>query len=667
MNDDNNSDDVTINVPIDGDYDGMPDEWEIAHGLNPLIDDSDQDPDEDGLSNIGEYQNGTDPNGSDTDGDGMPDGWEVTYGIDPLFDDASEDADNDGYTNFQEYLYGTEPNNIDSKPQPPTADAGPDQTVNEGVVVRLDGSNSSDPNSDIVSYFWEQTGGNPITLSDQTVVRPTFTSPDVGPGGESLTFRLTVTDYSGFQDTDTCIVNITWDNDPPSADAGPDQTVDEGVTVTLDGSNSSDSDDGIQRYIWTQTVGPPVTLSNITADQPTFVAPTVDSDGTHLEFLLVVIDNGGLQSSDTCIVNVTWDNDTPTADAGPDQSVDEGVTVTLDGSNSSDPDDGIHRYIWTQTVGPPVTLSDATAVQPTFVTPPVDLNGAHLEFLLSVTDEGGLVNTDLVSIDITDNGITDFPNDVLPAESSTGKKIGIIAESGGDIVSFVPMSPDFLPDTPDKPKNLIYGLIQMQLKPDQKGGTVKVIIYLENPVPDEFTWYKYSTNTGWYDYGTHTELNADRDQLTLTLVDGGIGDDDGVVNGVILDPSGLGYLSHILGGGGGCFIATAAFGSHVDRHVKTLSQFRDKRLANNHLGQTFIALYNRFSPPIADFLCGHPFARAAVRYGLIPITGIAYVALYVHPGVLLLSFILLLLIGVYYFKHPSCQHSAFSKKRFRGR
>jgi hypothetical protein len=397
------------------------------------------------------------------------------------------------------------------------------------------------------------------------------------------------------------------------------------------------------------------------------VTPAVDSDGTHLEFLLVVIDNGGLQSSDTCIVNVTWDNDPPTADAGPDQTVDEGVTVTLDGSNSTDPDDGIHRYLWTQTVGIPVTLSDATAVQPTFVTPAVDLNGTHLEFLLSVTDNGGLVSTDLVGIDIEDNGITDFPSDVLPAESSTGKNVGIIVESGGNIVSFVPVSPETLPDTPEKPDNLIYGLIQMQLKPDLEGGTVKVIIYLENPVPYEFTWYKYSTSNGWYDYGDYAELNADRDQVTLTLVDGGIGDDDGVANGVILDPSGLGYISHILTGGGGCFIATAAFGSHMDRHVKILSQFRDKRLANNHPGQTFIALYNKFSPPIAGFLRRHPFARAAVRYELIPITGIAYVGLYVHPGVLLLSFILLLLIGVYCFKHSSCQHSAFSNKRFRGR
>ena len=637
-------------APLDGDDDGIPDEWEIANGLNPLIDDSDHDPDDDGLTNIGEYQHGTDPNSSDTDTDGMPDGWEVTYGLDPLVNDASEDADNDEYTNLQEYLYGTQPNDSNSKPQPPTADAGPDQTVDEGVTVTLNGSNSSDPDDDgIASYLWEQTSGNSMTLSDPTAVQPTFASPDVGPDGESLTFQLTVTDYTGLEDTDTCVVNVTWDNDPPTADAGPDQTVDEGVTVTLDGSNSSDPDDGIHRYLWTQTVGTPVTLSDAAAVQPTFVTPPLDSDGTHLEFLLTVIDNGGLQSTDTCIVNVTWDNDPPTADAGPDQTVDEGVTVTLDGSNSSDPDDGIHRYLWTQTVGTPVTLSDATAVQPTFVTPTVDSNGTHLEFLLSVTDNGGLVHTDLVSIDVEDNGIIDFPSDVLPTESSAGKNVGIIVKSGGNIVSFMTASPQSVPDTTNMPDDLIYGLIDMQLKPDAVGGTVTVTIYLENPAPDGYVWYKYGPNNGWYVYSDHAEFNADRDQVTLTLVDGGIGDDDGVANGVIVDPSGLGCTptGYTTSGGSGCFIATAAFGSNMDRHVPILSQFRDKRLANNHRGQRVIALYYKFSPPIADFLRRHPLARAAVRYGLIPITGVAYVALYVHPGVLLFSFILLLLIGVY--------------------
>ena len=606
MNSGNDIGSVTITVPVDGDNDGIPDEWEIANGLNPAIDDSDQDPDDDGLNNLEEYQNGTDPNSVDTDTDSMPDGWEVTYGLDPLIDDASGDMDNDGYTNLEEYLYGTKPNDSNSKLQPPTADAGPDQTVDEGVTVTLDGSNSSDPDDGIASYLWEQTDGNPVTLSDITAAQPTFTSPNVGPDGESLTFQLTVTDYSGLQDTDTCIVNVTWENNPPTADAGPDQTVDEGVTVTLDGSNSSDPDDGIHRYLWTQTAGPSVTLSDATAVQPTFVTPFVDPDGIKLGFLLVVIDTGGLQSTDTCIVNVTWDNDPPTADAGPDQTVDEGVTVTLDGSNSSDPDDGIHRYLWTQTAGPSVTLSDATAVQPTFVTPFVDPDGIKLGFLLALTDNGGLVHTDVVSIDIVDNGIVDFPSDVVPTQSFTGNHIGFQEGSGGNITSFVSIDPASVPDTTNMPDNLIYGLIHIEVKPETAGGTVTVRIYLEDPAPLGYAWYKYGPNNGWYDYSDHVEFNADRDQVTLTLVDGGIGDDDGVANGVIVDTSGLGSaptsVTHSGGGGVGCFIATAGFCSNRDRSAKILSEFRNNRLLTDSSGHRMVNLYYGFSPRATDYL-----------------------------------------------------------------
>jgi hypothetical protein len=188
---------------------------------------------------------------------------------------------------------------------PPTADAGPDQTVNEGVTATLDASNSSDPDDGIASYLWEQTNGIPVTLSDPTAVQPTFTSPDVGPTGASLTFRLTVTDNGGLQSTDTCIVNVTWENAPPTADAGPDQTVNERVTATLDASNSSDPDDGIASYLWEQTDGIPVTLSDPTIANPAFVAPSVDASGTLLSFQVTVRDNGGLQASDEVSITVS--------------------------------------------------------------------------------------------------------------------------------------------------------------------------------------------------------------------------------------------------------------------------------------------------------------------------------------------------------------------------
>jgi hypothetical protein len=179
---------------------------------------------------------------------------------------------------------------VPTENRPPVADAGPDQTVIEGVTVMLDGTNSTDPDGDAVSYLWEQTSGPTVDLSDTTDGRLTFTAPDVGPDGASLSFRLTVSDSRGLQSEDDCIVNVSWVNIPPTANASFDQTVDGGDTVLLDGSLSSDPDDGIVSFLWEQTGGPTVSLSDPSAVQPDFVAPDVSFQDVALTFQLTVED-----------------------------------------------------------------------------------------------------------------------------------------------------------------------------------------------------------------------------------------------------------------------------------------------------------------------------------------------------------------------------------------
>jgi len=461
---------------------------------------------------------------------------------------------------------------------PPTANAGPDQTVREGDTVSLDGSNSDDLDDGIASYHWTQTGGPPVTLSNPSTVIPLFTAPLVGAGGASLTFQLTVTDSDGLQDTDTCIVNISWVNLPPTADAGADQTVNQGVTVALDGSGSTDPEGSVAAYLWTQTAGSAVTLSDPSAARPTFTAPGVGPGGGSLTFKLTVTDSGGLQASDTINVNVTWQNQPPVADAGPDQSALEGTTVTLDASASTDQDDGIISYAWVQTGGgPAVTLSDTTAVQPTLVAPAVDQNGAVLVFELTVKDGGGLQSSRTVSINVTDNGISGFPPEAITMLSAQGHPIAVLEGGGGSITRISPMNPSNLPAAERMPEDLIFGLLDMQVKADTPGATVTVTIFLPQPAPAGYKWYKFNPrNNVWTDYtaiidtgGAQGALfNDARDQVTLTLVDGGIGDDDGIRNAVIEDPSGLGagitgagsIGSNSFGAGGGCFIDASGAG-----------------------------------------------------------------------------------------------------------
>ena len=94
----------------DTDGDGLPDGWEVAHGLDPL-DPSDAalDSDGDGLTNLQEYQHGSNPGSADSDGDGMPDGWEAANGLDPATANATADTDGDGVTDLDEYRQGRDP------------------------------------------------------------------------------------------------------------------------------------------------------------------------------------------------------------------------------------------------------------------------------------------------------------------------------------------------------------------------------------------------------------------------------------------------------------------------------------------------------------------------------------------------------------------------------
>lgn len=140
--------------------------------------------------------------------------------------------------------------------QSPIANAGPDQTVNEGDLVTLDGSGSNDPDGDQLTYTWTQLAGPIVTLSDSHAVKPTFTAPDVLSGGETLTFQLTVDDGHLSSDPDAVDITVKNVNHPPAANAGADQTVNGGSLVTLDGSASFDPDSDPLTYSWLQTAGP---------------------------------------------------------------------------------------------------------------------------------------------------------------------------------------------------------------------------------------------------------------------------------------------------------------------------------------------------------------------------------------------------------------------------
>ncbi|MBW2122954.1 MAG: hypothetical protein JRH07_14095 [Deltaproteobacteria bacterium] len=135
-------------------------------------------------------------------------------------------------------------------------------------------------------------------------------------------------------------------------------------------------------------------------------------------------------------------------------------------------------------------------------------------------------------------------------------------------MALYPRDPSTITDTRNRPADMIYGLIDLKLRADSTGGTMVITFYLSAPIPEGYGWYKHSTLTGWYDYNDYALFDPSRDRVTLTLVDGGSGDDDGLANGMIEDPSVLGTSAAAVGEEllgprsdrgelRGCFISTA--------------------------------------------------------------------------------------------------------------
>jgi hypothetical protein len=148
----------------------------------------------------------------------------------------------------------------------------------------------------------------------------------------------------------------------------------------------------------------------------------------------------------------------------------------------------------------------------------------------------------------------------------------------------------------NKPESMPFGILNIKIAVAKPGDQAAVKLYFLEPAPPAGKWYEYDMATErWIDFSSYTEFANDRLSAMITLRDGGPGDADGVANGIIIDPGGIGLaddgsnngsgsgtegISGNLrgdgsagsgGGGGGCFIATSSERAQLDRMLFCLS------------------------------------------------------------------------------------------------
>ena len=275
-------------------------------------------------------------------------------------------------------------------------DAGQDQTVYVGQEVTFNGSVSVD-HSFIASIEWDFGDGSPpVNGSDPALLNTTTHTYETV---EVYTATLSVEIDSVYNTTETDTVTITVvENEPPIADAGPDQIVEQtslaGAEVTLNASGSYDPYDDPLTYEWTWTDG------SATGVSPTVAFPPGTTTVT------LTVDDG--QYTDTDTVDITVQDTTPPiVNAGEDLTVEqesyEGTEVTLHG-NATDVADTELDYVWSEDG---VVLGNEANLTYTFNL------GTHV-LTLDATDDSGNTGSGTVTVTVVDTTPPEITVSVTP-------------------------------------------------------------------------------------------------------------------------------------------------------------------------------------------------------------------------------------------------------------
>ena len=300
-------------------------------------------------------------------------------------------------------------------------DAGPLQTVREGETVTMDVTGETLDGKPI-SYSWAQLIGSGVSLNTYVGDEVQFVAPFLrSVNSELLSFQVTGYSEGNGWASDIAMVRVLPFNGPPTADAGPDQTVSQNVFVTLAGSGT-DPEDSKLKFQWSQKSGTGVQLYHRTIEEVYFVSPfivgsfedlagerkVIDKEGTivvpyiegtsgDLVFELRVTDSDGNFDTDDVTITVTKENHPPKANAGPDRRVVSNSHVSVTGVGI-DPDGDEITYSWKQISGDRVSFDDSAA-SISFTAPNVASGETKRVILqLTVTDTLDQSDSDIVTL-----------------------------------------------------------------------------------------------------------------------------------------------------------------------------------------------------------------------------------------------------------------------------
>ncbi len=278
----------------------------------------------------------------------------------------------------------------------PTANAGPDQNITLPINgVSLNGI-GTDPDGNIASYEWIKISG-PVngTITNTTSAATTVTGLVQG----LYLFELAVTDNNGATDTDTLQVTVNAAvNLAPTAVAGLNQSITLPTNSTSLNGSGTDPDGTIATYEWSQVSGPSTaTITNANTATPSITGLV---QGIYL-FQLTVTDNSGATATDIMQISVNAapppSNQSPTANAGPDQIITLPTNfVSLNGIGT-DPDGTVTSYRWRKISGPTSFNIGSTTSASTTATALV--LGVY-KFELRVTDNNGATGWDTMQVTV---------------------------------------------------------------------------------------------------------------------------------------------------------------------------------------------------------------------------------------------------------------------------